>query len=236
MNNDAKPPTGPPSRLALIGEARIIAEWTAMRAFLPRLCRTAPRGDGGPVLVAPGFASDDSWTESLRRFLGRVGWNARGWGLGRNNGRVPKLIPQLVEQTESFARESGLPVRLVGWSLGGYLVREVARERPELVERVVTLGAPVVGGPKYTASAPMYAKKGFDLDAIAEEVEKREAAPIKIPIDAIYSRSDGIVAWSACIDRHSPQVRHHEVRSSHLGLVASPRVYRMVAELLGEGA
>jgi pimeloyl-ACP methyl ester carboxylesterase len=229
-------PQGPPSRFALVGEARIAAEWTAMKVALPRLLRTAPRGDGGPVLVAPGFASDDSWTESLRCFLGAIGWDARGWGLGRNNGRVPKLIPQLVEQAESLAQESGRAVRLIGWSLGGYLVREVARERSSLVERVVTLGAPVVGGPKYTASAPMYVKKGFDLDAIAVEVEQREAHPIEVPIDAIYSRSDGIVSWQACIDRHNPHVRHHEVRSSHLGLVASPRVYRIVARLLSAEA
>jgi pimeloyl-ACP methyl ester carboxylesterase len=229
---DAARPIGPPSRLALLGEARVALEWAAMRVSLPLLRRSAPRGDGGPVLVAPGFAADDSWTASLRRFLRSIGYDARGWGLGRNHGRVPALIPLLVEQTRSVAEEAGRPVRLVGWSLGGYLVREVARERPGLVDRLVSLGAPVVGGPKYTASAPMYAKKGYDLDSIEEGVDEREAVPIRVPVDAIYSRSDGIVAWQACVDRRNPDVRHHEVRSSHLGLVASPSVYRLVAELL----
>jgi hypothetical protein len=222
----------PPSKLALLGEVRVAAEWAAMRLALPRLLRTAPRGDGSPVMVVPGFATDDGWTESLRGFLGGLGWAARGWELGRNHGRVPELIPRLAEQTADLAEDAGRPVRLVGWSLGGYLAREAARERPDVVERVVTLGAPVVGGPKYTASAPMYLKKGHDLDAIETEVEAREADPITVPVDAVYSRSDGIVAWRACIDHHNPHVRHHEITASHLGLVASPAVFRLVAELL----
>jgi hypothetical protein len=96
----------------------------------------------------------------------------------------------------------------------------------------VTLGAPVVGGPKYTASAPMYVRKGHDLDEIERKAAEREAVPIRVPIEAVYSRSDGIVAWRACIDHHSPDVRHHAVVSSHLGLVASPSVFRLVAEVL----
>jgi pimeloyl-ACP methyl ester carboxylesterase len=203
-----------------------------MKSLVPWLRRSSRRGEDEPVLVAPGFASDDAWTESLRGFLGSIGYEVRGWGLGRNHGRVPVLVPELIEQVEAYAEKSGQKVRLVGWSLGGYLVREVARERPDLVDRVVTLGAPVVGGPKYTASAPMYVRKGHDLDEIERKAAEREAVPIRVPIEAVYSRSDGIVAWRACIDHHSPHVRHHEVFSSHLGLVASPSVFRLVAEVL----
>lgn len=203
-----------------------------MRLFVPLLRRWSPPGGGEPVLVAPGFATDDSWTVSLRRFLDSLGYEVCGWGLGRNRGRVPELIPALVERVEVIAAGAGRPLRLIGWSLGGYLVREVARERPDLVDLVVTLGAPVVGGPKYTASAPMYTRRGFDLDRIEQGVAQREVDPIRVPIEAIYSRSDGIVAWRACIDHHSPDVRHHEVVSSHLGLVASPAVFRLVAERL----
>ncbi len=224
-----------PSPLSLLGEARIVAEWISLRLCVGLLRRSAPRGDQGPILVAPGFGSDDSWTASLRRFLATLGHDVRGWGLGRNHGRISELVPALVEQTACFAEVTGRPVRLIGWSLGGYLVREVARDRPDLVKQVITLGAPVVGGPKYTASAAMYVSKGYDLDEIEARVAERESDPIRAPIDAIYSRSDGVVAWRACIDRRSPDVRHHEVRSSHLGLVASPAVFRLVAELLAAG-
>jgi pimeloyl-ACP methyl ester carboxylesterase len=221
----------PPSRLAIVGEARIGFEWLAMRSTL--MHRPKERlGSGEPVLVVPGFATDDSWTRSLRRYLVSTGFEAVGWGLGRNHGRVPELIPEVAERTRALVEETGQTIRLVGWSLGGYLAREVAREHPELVDRVITLGTPVLGGPKYTASAPMYVRKGYDLDEIEQQVTERETTPITGPVHALYSRSDGIVAWRACIDHRNPNVSHHEVFSSHLGLVASPWVFRKVAKLL----
>ena len=223
----------PPARWELIREARAVVERFALATTMSVLRRHAPRGNGEPVMVVPGFATDDQWTARLRKFLESIGYGARGWGLGRNGGRVPRLIPEVIEQTERAAEESGAPIRLIGWSLGGYLVREVARERPELVERVITLGAPIVGGPTYTASAPMYLKKGYDLKEIAAGVLERERQPITAPIFAVYSRTDGVVAWRACIDTFdNPRVEHHEVRSTHLGMVGSRRVFRLVAELL----
>lgn len=223
----------PPSPLALLGECRIALEWVHLRAALPRLRAEAPRGCGQPVMVVPGFATDDSWTSSLRGFLAAIGYHAQGWGLGRNRGDVHRLIPALTDAVDRLAVQEGAAVRLVGWSLGGYLAREVAREQRPVVERVVTLGAPVVGGPKYTASAPAYRRRGVDLDAVEAQVEARESVPIQVPVAAVYSRSDGVVDWRACIDWRSPCVEHHEVGVSHLGLIASAETFRLVAELLG---
>jgi pimeloyl-ACP methyl ester carboxylesterase len=148
---------------------------------------------------------------------------------------VPNLIPRLIDQVAEWSANQGQPVRLVGWSLGGYLAREAARERPELVERVITLGAPVVGGPTYTASAPMYRRKGYDLNEIAATVLEREDRPIQAPVFAIYSRTDGVVSWRASIDTFdNAHVEHYEVAASHLGMISSPRVYRLIAELLAK--
>ncbi len=222
-----------PARWELVREGRVVFERLALAATISRIRADAPRGSGEPVMVVPGFATDDSWTARLRSFLTSIGYGARGWGLGRNDGRVPKLVPAVVEQVERVATEVGRPISLIGWSLGGYLVREAARERPELVESVITLGAPVVGGPTYTASAPMYLKKGYDLKEIAATVLEREERPITVPVFAVFSRSDGVVAWRACIDTFdNPLVEHHEVVSTHLGMVNSPRVFHLVAELL----
>jgi pimeloyl-ACP methyl ester carboxylesterase len=223
----------PPSRWELIREGRVVLERLSLMAALPRIRAEAPRGHGEPVVVVPGIATDDGWTARFRGFLTSIGYHTVGWGLGRNLGNVPYLIPAVIERTEQLSAAAGSPVRLVGWSLGGYLSREAARERPELVDRVVTLGTPVVGGPSYTASAPMYLRRGYDLDEIAAAVTAREVDPIRVPVLAVFSRSDGVVAWRACIDRFdNPRVEHHEVASSHLGLVNSPRVFRLVAELL----
>jgi hypothetical protein len=223
----------PPARWELLREVRVVLESLGLQLELRRLIAAAPKGGGEPVLVVPGFATDDSWTKRLRAFLAAIGYDVVGWGLGRNRGNVAKLIPALIERTGLVADESGAKVRLIGWSLGGYLVREAARERPDLVDRVISLGAPVVGGPSYTASAPMYRRKGYDLGAIEAAVLERERRPITVPVFAVFSRSDGVVAWRACIDRFAnPRVEHHEVRASHLGMVNSPRVFERVAGLL----
>jgi hypothetical protein len=197
----------------------------------PQLARQ-PRGGGAPVLVIPGYGAGDGSTSLLRGYLGLLGYRVRGWGLGRNRGNVGTLIPRVTELVGGWADEAGRPLRLVGWSLGGYLAREAARDRPNAVDRVVTFGSPVVGGPKYTATAGAYRRRGYDLDAIEAEVAAREQIPITVPITAIYTRRDHVVAWQACIDHVSPHVEHVEVHSTHLGLGVDPDVFRIIADRL----
>jgi pimeloyl-ACP methyl ester carboxylesterase len=219
-----------PSR-SLLREAEAVVEILRFPARAPQLARQ-PRGRGEPVLVLPGFGAGDLSTLPLRSYLRWLGYGVEGWGLGTNRGDVPDLIPKVTERVVGRADREGRPVRLVGWSLGGYLAREAARERPDAVERVVTLGTPVVGGPKYTAAAGFYTRHGVDLDEIEAGVEARNRVPLRVPVTAIYSRSDAVVAWEACIDSSGNDVEHVEVRSTHLGLGLSPDVYGVVARRL----
>jgi hypothetical protein len=98
------------------------------------------------------------------------------------------------------------------------------------VRKVITLGTPVIGGPRYTATARRYRAQGHDLDELERAVTSRYATPLKPPVTALYSKRDGIVAWQACIDRWSPNVRHVEVAETHVGLVLSPRALAIVAD------
>jgi pimeloyl-ACP methyl ester carboxylesterase len=224
-----------PSQRGAVRELSALAEFPRLALSLPRLLRLGS-GEGRPVLVVPGFGTGDASTLVLRSYLRALGHAVHGWGEGVNRGDVPELIPRVVERTEALARAGGQPVRVVGWSLGGVLARETARRRPELVERVVTLGSPVVGGPKYTLAASFYRRQGVDLDALEREIAELDATPIRVPITALYSRSDGVVAWRACIDRVSPHVEHVEVGGSHAGLGFRAEVYRIVAERLAAPA
>ena len=108
------------------------------------------------VAVFPGFSAGDLSTFALRRHLKNQGFHTHRWRLGLNRGDVPALIPQVVSVTEALYEHHGEPISLVSWSLGGVLAREAARERPELVRSVVTLGSPIIGGPKYTRAAGFY--------------------------------------------------------------------------------
>lgn len=188
-----------------------------------------------PVLVFPGFSAGDLSTFVIRRYLQNAGHQVHRWRLGVNGGRVPMLIPKVVSRTESLHQRYGQPVSLVGWSLGGVLAREVARERPELVKNVVTLGSPVIGGPKYTRAAAFYERVlGEDLDAVEQAVEERNRIPISVPLTAIYSRRDAVVNWEACIDHYNAHCEHIEVDASHLALGFDPRVLQLVSRAVEE--
>ena len=226
-------PSGPPSRALLFAEIRGLLEPLRLVLRAPQLAM-GPRGSGQPVLVLPGFGTSDRATWPIRRYLGFLGYTVRGWGLGRNHGNVGKLLPQVLDLMAAWAEDVDEPLRIVGWSLGGYIGREAARERPDLVRQVVTLGSPVVGGPKYTASAPAYQRQGYDVDAIEARVAERERKPLDVPVVAIYSRNDGVVAWEACIDRVNPLTHHVEVRARHFSMGFSPESLRVLAESLAD--
>jgi len=225
-----------PASSRTIREVRGLIELPRLLLRFPALARQ-PRGNREPVLILPPHGTGDSSTMVLKAYLRLLGYRARGWGLGRNHGRLTELLPRVLKRLASFARRSNQKVTLIGWSFGGYLARELARERPDLVRQVITLGTPVVGGPKYTAVAEIYRRRGMDIEPIAEEVEWRnQAALVQIPVIAIYSRTDAIVAWKACIDRQTPNVEHIEVKTTHLGFGFSPDVYKIIALALAETA
>ena len=216
----------PPQPSALLNEALTPLQLSFQLSQTPSLA-FAPRGKGESVLVWPGFGAGNTSTTALRAYLRFLGYNVEGWTQGTNNGDVLGLLDQL--RDELVSRRSNHPVTLVGWSLGGYLAREVARDCPGHVRQVVTLGSPVVGGPTYTAVASAFERSGTSVDEIERLVDERYEVPLETPVTAIYSKSDGVVAWEACIDERSPNVEHVEVRASHVGLGFSPEVYRIIA-------
>jgi pimeloyl-ACP methyl ester carboxylesterase len=226
----ARKPDGPPSRATLSGEALTPIQFGRLALGTPRLAR-APRGDGGPVVDIPGWRAPESSMAPLRTYLRRLGHDARTWGFGTNQGDPQRDTERMSRSVAELAAETGRPVGLVGWSLGGVIAREVAREVPEHVACVITYGTPIIGGPMHTIAASGY-EPGFGdhVDRIIDELNA--SRPIRVPILSIFSRRDGIVAWQACIDRASPRVRHVEVGSTHLGLGIDPDVWLLVAREL----
>jgi pimeloyl-ACP methyl ester carboxylesterase len=194
-----------------------------------RKLRAAPRGSAA-VLVLPCFGADDRSTLPLRGFLRGLGHHVVGWNLGLNRGDVPALLPRVAAAARALAQSHGGPVHLIGQSLGGVLARETARDDPQLVARVITLGTPVVGGPSHTRLAFAYSPER--LAEISAGIAERARLPIRVPITAVYSKRDGIVSWRASIDRVSPNIEHVEVKSSHLGMGLDPEVWMLVARRL----
>lgn len=196
-----------------------------------------PRGDGGIVRVLPGYLCSDLSTIALRRYLRERGYRAEGWGLGTNKGEFEHFAVAVMDLVRADAEESGRPVRIVGWSWGGVIGREVARRAPEAVSHVITLASPIVGGPKYTFAAANYHADGHQLDEIVQMVARRNSRPMPVPVTAFYSKADSMVAWQACLDPNpmSP-TRHIEVSGQHCELGFSTPVLRHVARALSEGS
>jgi hypothetical protein len=69
----------------------------------------------------------------------------------------------------------------------------------------------------------------FGSCCVQARADATAAWPEAVPFTSVYSRSDGIVDWRACLDPHA---RHVEVRSSHVGMAANPAVFQAVAEAL----
>ncbi len=253
----------PPPRSAMLGELRTAVSLVRM---VPALVRARPRAvdaDAAVAILVPGFGTGDRAMLPLRRYLQSHGIAAESWGQGVNRAGLD-VAHRLEDVSSSWAlppmrpyrREAGVallcdrltahvvrrtaalgrPVVLVGWSLGGTIAREVARERPDAVAHVVTLGSPVIGGPKYTAAAAALRARGLDLDWIEHHVRQRDRRPITVPITSIVSRADGLVGYAAAIDRISPRVRHVEVKTPHTALAFDPGVWRLVREAVLDGA
>jgi pimeloyl-ACP methyl ester carboxylesterase len=227
----ARPPR-PPSASAALRDPLGAALEPALLALNGAKLARQPRGHGHPVVVFPGFGASDTSTFPLRSYLRALGHDARGWGLGRNGGDVRGYVREMIGLSARLVESSGRPIPLVGWSLGGVVAREIARERPDLVEQVITFGSPVIGGPKYTRVGDAYRARGVDVDAMEAIVASREVVPIRVPITAIHTRGDGIVDWRACIDTTSPHVDNLEVRTTHFGLGIHHEVYAIVARRL----
>ncbi len=222
-------PSQPPPMSRVLRELATARETVRLPLAALRLQR-APRGDGGPVLLVPGLGATDESLLPMRLYLRRLGHDARAAKLGRVTDDVAGQYLRVVERVERIAAATGRPVALVGWSIGGVLSREAARDVPDRVSRVITFGTPAMGGPTYSVVARRY--DAATLRAIGELSDARNAVPIRVPITAIWSRNDGIVEPSACIDRRSPNVENIEVTSTHFGMGIDPDVWQVVARRL----
>ena len=230
MADDKSAEIRPPSGNKFLKESLTILQVPRLAFRTPSLIMRAPRGTQQPVLLLPGLKAGDASNAPMRSFLRQKNFKAYRWGLGTNHGDVQGQLPNVVERVEELFERAGEPISLVGWSLGGVIAREVARERSELVSQVITFGTPVVGGPLYTSITGVYTMEERRL--IAERIAERNQIPIEVPITALYSKRDGIVAWQACIDTFSPDVTMIEIRSTHVGMGIDPDVWQIVSERL----
>jgi pimeloyl-ACP methyl ester carboxylesterase len=225
-------PLKPPSTLLLAMEGRAMLEWASLALAWP-LLKAAPRGDGHPVLVLPGLCAGDNSTIPLRRFLSRLGYDARPWQQGLNFGPRDHVIRGMVDQVRSMEREHGRKVSLVGWSLGGAMAHALALRMPQRIRQVVTLGSPLGGHPHGTNVAKLFELvSGFRADD--ERLHALLEGTPQVPTTSIMSKTDGIVNWRMSLARESEIAENIEVSATHIGMGANAAVLWAIADRLAQ--
>jgi pimeloyl-ACP methyl ester carboxylesterase len=224
-----------PSLALLALECRAPFEFGSILPAWPALQR-APAGDGHSVLVFPGLAASDPTTLPLRGYLNSLGYATEGWSQGFNFGPRAGVLETARQDLRDTFERSGRKVSLIGWSLGGVYARELAKELPEAVRCVITLGSPFSGPPRATNAWRIFElTSGMDIDAQHSAFDLHVAPPV--PTTSIYSRTDGIVAWQASVQQ-AAHGHHHveniEVVASHMGLGVNPSAWWAIADRLAQ--
>jgi triacylglycerol lipase len=203
-------------------------------------------GGGQPVLLIPGFMAGDNSLGLMARWLRGTGHHPSRAGIRANVSCSARSIDRLEARLEDLVERQGRRAAIVGHSRGGGFAKCLAVRRPDLVSGIVTMGSPnrepLGVHPLVRANVEAVATLGrlgvpgmFSREclggACCEEFWAQCSGPTPPDVGyvSIYSRTDGIVDWRACLDDCAEQV---EVRSSHCGMAVHAGVYRAVAEAL----
>lgn len=206
----------------------------------------APKGQGQPILLIPGFLAGDWTLTRMAGWLNRLGYHAYFSGIDWNVDCPNKTGEKLQWRIEHISKETPGPLIVIGHSLGGLLARFLGANFPEHVSQVVALGSPLnVSSPEsvhpFVRSAfqllePLRRLRGQPfLRCGSTECTCRFAKtafttlPSTVQFTSIFSKSDEVVDWRAAIDPNGDNI---EVSGRHLGLIVNREVYRAVARVL----
>ena len=205
-------------------------------------------GRGQPVMLIPGFLAGDDSLRLMARWLRGTGHHPSRAGIRANVACSAAAIGRLERRLERLVERQGRRAAIIGHSRGGSFARVLARRRPELVSGIVLLGCPqldpLATHPLVRAQIEAVATLGglglpglFSRGCLEGDCcttfwdEFYAHIPRGVGHVSVYSRSDGVVRWQACLDERSELV---EVESSHCGMAWHPDVYRVVADSLAE--
>ncbi len=220
----------PPSLSLFLGEAKVLGDWARGSRLNAGLARNYD-GHGAPVMLLPGFMVSDARMALMKRTLRLANYRVYGWGLGRNLGVTPDMLDKLDARMDRIARDTGEPVTLIGWSLGGLIAREYAKRAPHRVAKVITMGSPFSGDIRANHAWRLYqwvAKHPVDAPPIAARLAEKPP----VPTYALWSRRDGIVAPASARGQAGEVDAAVEVDCGHMAFACAPEAMDAVFKLL----
>jgi pimeloyl-ACP methyl ester carboxylesterase len=203
---------------------------------------------GQPVMLIPGFLAGDDSLGLMTGWLRRTGHHTRKAGMRWNVDCSAVGAERIAERLECLAETTGQRVAIIGQSRGGNMAKVLAVRHPELVSGIITLGSPQLDpfdihplvrahvyavGTLGTLGVRGLFKHSCKFGKCCETFWEDLAGPMPANVGylSVYSKSDGIVRWRACLD---PEAEHLEIDASHVGMAVAPRAYRAIAHALGE--
>jgi pimeloyl-ACP methyl ester carboxylesterase len=199
--------------------------------------RGVPRGDGRPVLLIPGFLAGDWMLRVMDGWLGRIGYQGHLSGILFNVQHSERMLAGLRRRVIEVEKEAGSRVTLVGHSRGGLLAKVLSQRRPQNIEQVITIGAPLADwtdlaamthhmvGAATVANQLVYGRR---LNAEGRFTYDLKLAPL-VPTTSIYTPTDEVVNFRSCLRPDIPAI---PAWGSHNGLVVNPEVFRILGRLL----
>jgi triacylglycerol lipase len=204
-------------------------------------------GRGRPVLLIPGFLAGDGSLAPMAEWLRRGGYRPTRAGVVANVDCSAALLRRLEKRLERVVERQGKRAVVIGQSRGGGLAKVLASRHPDLTCGVLTLGSPHLDplavhplvrlqvetlGRLGTLGAPgLFRRSCLDGECCADFRERLAGdLPPGVGFVSVYSRSDGIVQWEACLDPCADD--HVEIDASHCGMAVSPAAWRAVARAL----
>jgi alpha-beta hydrolase superfamily lysophospholipase len=223
--------SAPPPLPLLLREIAAFATMRAKASFAAAV-PVAPVNAGGDVVVVPGFMASDRTTARLRKSLNIAGYQAHGWGLGRNYGAKADILERLDRRIDQLGSEQ--TITLIGWSLGGLIAREYAKYAPHRIAKVITLGSPFSGSPRANN-----AWRAYELIA-GHRVEQPPIAAVlhekpPVPTTAFWSSRDGVVAPASARGSIGEVDRQVELSCTHMAFVANPAAISAIVQEVAAG-
>lgn len=217
-------PVSRPRFWRLLGELECFVE-PVRRVF--RSLDIAPAESPAIVLILPGFATHPGRMRYMARQIERAGHKTKRWGLGWNWGASEDTIDHLEDRLAEVCNRYDSKVVLLGWSLGGLYARELAKRKPDCIDKVITMGSPFSGSLRANHVWRIYQLiTGHRVDNTPIEADLAKKPPVETV--ALWSPNDGAIHPRCAAGYPGERDRAEALRCTHMGFSYSPEAIQAV--------
>ncbi|UTP72957.1 hypothetical protein NLG07_01600 [Alteromonas sp. LMIT006] len=208
-------------------------DWVSMVFRFPKLL-SLPKGHGEPVVLVPGYFTDEKTLCVLGQFLKFLNYRVFQWDVKHNAQELSKDVALLEEHLVQLMQNNALPkISLVGYGLGGLLCRAIAQRETIPLKQLITLGTPLNLENPFTPLSKRYAQRiGVDLDSLLNNSKAICEAKLTLPVTILYAPDDEFVTPEATRDKVNEHANHHLINGSHVNYTHNAKVWETIASTL----